>query len=33
MLDYTNLWCVATLVSFYVAVGAVVAIYIMLEDR
>lgn len=33
MLDYTNLWIVATLTSFIIAAGAVVAIEIILEGK
>ncbi|ADP02586.1 hypothetical membrane protein [Salmonella phage PVPSE1] len=33
MLDYTNSWCVVAQVSFLVAMLAVVAIYIILEDN
>lgn len=33
MLDYTNLWCVATLVSFLVAACSAVAIHIILESE
>lgn len=32
MLDYSNVWCVVSLVSFIIAVGAVVAIEIILEN-
>lgn len=33
MLDYTNLWCVASLISFVVAACSVVAIHIIVESE
>lgn len=33
MLDYTNLWCVAVLISFLVAACSAVAIHIIVEGE